>query len=84
MRPNIRVQLYASCAITLLLSFLVLTVDISSTTATTAENDEAMVSFSVMVTNVDGNDFNRGAPTVEIQFGAAGDTAGNDHLLVLV
>ena len=53
-----------------------LTVEITTDTATTAEDDRATISFNVMVTNVEGNGFNRGAPMVEIQFGAYGDTAG--------
>ena len=43
-----------------------------------------MITLEVEITNVEGNGFNRGDPTVDIQIGAAGDTAGNDHLLVLV
>ena len=61
-----------------------LTVAISSSATTTAENSAETITLEVEITNVEGNGFNRGDPMVDIQIGGDGGTAGNDHLLVLV
>ena len=43
---------------------------------TVAEDDQTTLIFSVIITNVEGNSFNRGDPSVDVQFGGIVDTAG--------